>query len=118
MSAAIDPGYAIALKNDALYLRAPTSSAAWAAQSNEKKSISPLASHDDAAAEALRQAEFMGGPMVRDRAIVKGARADLIGRPILLGAPGLGYEAGAACFVIGAQEGDSETTLTVVRRLA
>lgn len=114
---AVDPAYAIALKNEALYVRVGTADPAWS-DGQESKSISPLALRADAIAEAQRQIAFVGGPVVREQAEVPGARCDLIGRPVVLTGPGLGYEEGLPVFVIGAAEGEATTVLTVLRRLA
>lgn len=115
--AAVDPAYAISLKNEALYLRTPSPAASWGPRGVSSKSISPLALRADCVVEVLRQAAFIGGPTVRDRAVVPGARRDLIGRTIALRFDGLGYGGGVPCFVIGADEGASETVLTVIRKL-
>lgn len=114
---AVDPAYAIGLKNEALYLRALSPASSWGARGVSSKAISPLAQRNACEVEAVRQAAFLGGPTVRDRAVVPGARRDLIGRTITLRFAGLGYSGGVACFVIGADEGESETVLTVLRRL-
>lgn len=115
--AAVDLSQAIALKSPALYARAATTAAAWVAQTNERKAISPYALHAAASAEAVRQAAFYGGPMVRDKAIVPGRRRYLIGRAFTLTHARLGYAAGKVCYVIGAQEREADTVLTIVRRL-
>lgn len=115
--AAVDPGYAISLKNEALYLRAPSPSSGWGARGVSSKATSPLALRADCEVEALRQAGFLAGPNVRDRAVVPGARRDLIGRVVTLRFDGLGYATGVQCFVIGADEGETDTVLSVIRKL-
>jgi len=117
--AAVDPSYAQALKSDALYLRERiTAPVDWGDRGITSKGLSPYALHDDAAAECDRQATFLcGSPLVRDRALVPGRRCDLVGKVITIKIARLGYDAGIAVFVLGAEESDSETTLTVLRKL-
>lgn len=116
---AVDPAYGQWLKADALYVRvAPAGAGVWADRGASIKRLSSLAVRDDAAAEASRQAQFLAGPLVRDRVLVRGARRDLVGRTVAIAGDRLGYEQPRACFVLGAEEGPSETVLTVIRSLA
>ena len=119
--AAVDPGFAIWLKDRALF--SPTTDAgiagAWGDDALETEIITPFASKADADAEGARQLAFMSGPLVIDTHVVPGLRADLYGTAQTIQADRLGYEAGVAVFVIGAEEAENadQTTLTVVRAL-
>lgn len=114
--AAVDPSYAQWLRADALYLRAvPAGAGRWGERGASTKALSPFALEGDAAAECTRQAALLAGPLVRDRVRVSGARRDLIGRAIRVAGDRLGYDAQPIGFVIGADEQDSETILTVIR---
>ncbi|MBX9881275.1 MAG: hypothetical protein K2X73_04810 [Sphingomonas sp.] len=117
--ASVDPAYGQWLKADALYLRArPAGAGIWGDRGASLKAMSPFALRDDAAAEADRQALFLAGPLVRDRVLVPGQRRDLIGRAVQIIGDQLGYEQPRTVFVIGIDEGSSETVLTVIRSLA
>ena len=117
---AVDPGFAAVLRSDALYLGVATVSAsAWGGRGVEVKAISPFAERAAAEAEAYRTADFLAGPSVRDQVIVPGQRRDLVGRAlrVRIAAGDLGYGQPVPVFVIGAEERDSDTALTVLRRL-
>jgi len=118
----IDPGFAAWLKQDALYAISAVAgaSAAWGDKAISSTVVSPLANESDAQTIADAQAAFMAGPLAQDKVVVAGHRKDLIGQCITVTGDRLGYEAGAAVFVIGAAEADpgSTTTLTVLKRTA
>jgi hypothetical protein len=119
--ATVDPGYGAWLKTSARYVGATIAGAAasWGDKAVDSAVISPLAYKADAQAEATAQAQFLAGPIAQDSIVVKGIRKDLIGKLISVGGDRLGYEAGAAVFVIGAAESETArtTTLTVLKRL-
>lgn len=116
---AIDPAYGQWLKAEALYVRAtPLGGPAWGDRAVSIKALSPIASRDAAGAEAERQLSFLAGPLVRDRVTVSGARRDLIGRAVTITGDRLGYDQPRMCFVIGIEEGATETVLTVIRSLS
>ncbi|UIJ46893.1 hypothetical protein LZK98_08115 [Sphingomonas cannabina] len=107
----VDPAAALAFKSEALYLRQPTDSVvAWGDRGVEVKFISPLATRAGAVAETQRMAAFFGMPIVRETVVVAGKRRDLQGKTRIIG--------GIVSIVIGAKENGSDTTLTVLRRLA
>lgn len=114
--ATVDRGYAAALK-------APQATRVVAANGWATANVitvpTPFATEAGAAAEGARVAEFMGGPLVRDRAVVAGERRDLARRCIRLSG-GLDYRAaGELVFVIGvAEQTNGTSVLTVLRRLA
>lgn len=117
----VDPGYASWLKSDARYVGATIAgaAAAWGDKALDSRIVSPLAYKADAQAEATKQAQFLAGPIARDNVLVKGLRRDLLGQLVTLTGDRLGYEAGAAVFVIGVKENDGvrTTLLTVLKRL-
>lgn len=118
--ATVEAGYAAWLKTDARYVGATIAGAkaSWGDKAISSTVISPLAFKADAQAEAIKQAQFLAGPIARDKAIVKGYRKDLIGQLVTLFADRLGYEPGPSVFVVGAAENDNgTTTLTVLKRL-
>lgn len=120
--ATVDPGYGAYLKAPARYVSATIAGAgaAWGDKALTSTIISPIALKADAQAEAVRQAQFLAGPIARDRHTVKGLRHDLIGKLITLQGDRLGYEgAGSLAFVIAAVESDEVrmTALTVLKRL-
>lgn len=120
--ATVDPGYGAYLKAPARYVTAVIAgaAAAWGDKALASTINTPIALKADAQTEANRQAQFLAGPIARDRHIVKGLRRDLIGKLIVLQGDRLGYEGnGALAFVIGASESDEirTTTLTVLKRL-
>lgn len=119
MADPVEPGYGAYLQAQARYVSATVagSLATWGDKSFTSTVMSPIALKADAQAEAIRQAQFLAGPIARDRHVVPGAKAYLIGRPIIITADRAGYESGATVFVIGAAEEGGTTTLTVLKRL-
>ena len=114
----VTPGYGAYLKAAARFASATIAGAGmWGDQGQTSSVISPLANQADAQAEAVRQAQFLAGPLVVDNAVVPGRRADLVGTSIYLQGDRYGYEAAPEVFVIGADEGNTTTTLTVLKRL-
>ncbi len=117
---AVDPGFAGVLRADAQYVGLATpSAAAWGGKGVEMKAISSFASRQAAENEAYRTAAFLAGPTVRDQVVVSGQRRDLVGRAlrIRIAAGDLGYVEPVPVFVIGVEERESDTVLTVLRRL-
>ena len=115
-----DLAYAERLRTEALYVSAtPTGGLAWADRGVESTLISSLATSAGATAEAQRQADFVGGPLVKDTHIVPGRRHDLMLKPVQLTHASLGYAGSPTVFVIGVEEapGGTYTTLTVLKRL-
>jgi len=121
MAGTVDPGYGAYLKTSARFVTTIISgaTATWGDRAVGTSIMSPIALKADAQTEATAQAQFLAGPLARDRHIVQGLRKDLIGKLITLNGDRLGYEAGALAFVIGAAEMDGVrlTTLTVLKRL-
>ena len=119
--ATVDPGYGAYLKAPARYVTAAIAgaAAAWGDKATKTTIITPIANKADAQTEANRQAQFLAGPIARDRHVVKGLRRDLIGKLITLNGDRAGYENGSLAFVIGAAEPDEirTTVLTVLKRL-
>lgn len=118
--AAVDPGYALRLKNPALFTAAsPAGAPAWGDKGVDSEVISSLANKADADAEAQRQANFLGGPTVYELHTVMGARRDLLLKCVTVVGDRLGYQgAGAKVFVLGVNEnGNGTTTLFVIRKL-
>lgn len=117
----VDAGYASWLKAPSRTVGATITgaAAAWGDKAVDSTVVSPLALKADAQAEATYQAQFLAGPIARDTVLVKGLRADLIGRLVTIVGDRLGYEDGADVFVIGAKESDrvQTTSLTVLKRL-
>lgn len=114
------------LKDTARWIAGVSSDIAgqWGDRAIDTSLTSAYAGDADAQAEAGRQLQFLGGPLVQDEHKVPGLRHDLIGKRVRLktyAAHSLGYDgAGALAFVIGAVESEDSdtTTLTVLRRLA
>lgn len=122
MAGTVDPGYGAYLKSDARYVTTTVAgaAAAWGDKALRSTIMSPISLKDDAQAEATRQAQFLAGPIARDRHVVNGLRRNLIGKLITLQGDRLGYEGGGSlAFVIGAAESETArtTTLTVLKRL-
>lgn len=117
--AAVDQGFAAALKGEHLTATVSAEAGAWAGRGRQLAVTSPLATREGAAAEGSRLLALFGGPLVRDRAVVDGERRNLARRCIRLRG-GLDYSAaGDLVFVLGVQEQANGTTiLTVLRRLA
>lgn len=118
---AVSSDLAAWLKSEALFASSDGSVAgAFGDTSKDSTVITPLVNKADAVTEAAYQAAFLSGPLARDKAVIKGYRSDLIGKCVTLTGDRLGYDgAGAAVFVIGAEEAESgaTTTLTVLKRL-
>ncbi len=117
---AVDSGFAAVLRSDALYLGLATASGpAWAGRGVEVKGITPFATRAAAEPEAYRLADFLYGPTVRDQVVVAGQRRDLVGRArrVRIQTGDLGYGEPLPVFVIGAEERETDTVLTVLRRL-
>lgn len=109
------------LKSTALYVS--TSNATLAASlltsGLDSEIVSPLAASADATNELARQMSVLGGPLAIDRHVIKGARRDLICKPVQIFGDRLGYAAGPTVFVVDVDEQEDNTTaLLVVRRLS
>jgi hypothetical protein len=116
----VDTGFADWLKSDALYSSwtNATLPAGLQGVAVEQQIVTCLATGAGAIAEAARQGAFLGGPLAIDKHTVKGARRDLICKPVTLQIAALGYDAGVSCFVIDVNELDGGVTeLTVLRPL-
>lgn len=121
MPGLVDTGFAQWLRAPALYTNAPNSGlpAGLQGQALESEIISPLLSKAAADSEAGRQIAVLGGPLAVDQHIIKGQRADLIGKPITLSGTQLGYEAAPVVFVIEVDELEANlTSIVVLRKLA
>jgi len=119
--AAVPSGFGAWLKSPARYSTATIVGAAdaWGEKATTSTNVSPLAYKTDADAEAVRQAQFLAGPIARDTHVVIGARSDLIGRVVRIIGPKLGYDDGVDVFVVAAVESETNgtTALTVLKRL-
>ena len=116
---AVDPGFAIALRDPATYKTVTNAGlpAGILPTAIETEIVSAFWTESAAGTEATRQLDFLGGPNVVDLALVAGQRIDLIGRPITLVGDRLGYAgAGKTVFVIGVQEQENDVTLLTVLR--
>jgi hypothetical protein len=117
----VDAGYASWLKATQRTVGATIAGAqaAWGDGAVDSAVMSPLAFKTDAQAEATYQAQFLAGPLARDKIVVSGLRHDLLGRLVTIFGDRLGYEEGADVFVLGVAEteGIRTTTLTVLKRL-
>jgi len=107
----VSPTVAASLRSEALYARAAV---VGASRGREVKVISPFVTRAAGLVEAGRVASLLVAPLVRDRVTVPGARRDLVGKSVRLSS---GPAAGAVVRVLGAEEGNSETVLRVLRRL-
>lgn len=119
-TSSIDAGYADWLKAPALWSSTANGSlpAGLDASARESEIISPLVTKAAADSEGGRQMGILGSPVALDPHVVKGQRRDLIGKAVTLRNDLLGYSAGIACFVVGADEREDNTTvLKVVRKL-
>lgn len=116
---AIDSGLADWLKSPSLMTSAAAAGTAWGDRAVTIEQQSPIDLKAEAQTEAARIAAFMGGPLVKDRLLVKGRRRDLLHKVITATGTRLGYTlAGFVAFVIGvAENGDGTTSLTVLRKL-
>jgi hypothetical protein len=115
----VNPTFASALKATALLATARAPSAgAWGDRAINSTILSPLEAKADAEAEAARQAVFLDGPKPFDEHIVPGRHHNLVARVITIVADRLGYEGGAAVFVLDADETAVEgaTKLLVLKK--
>lgn len=121
--AAVDPIYAQWLMAEALFKVASdaTMNARWGATAKTSERVTTIASEADASAEAARQIAFLGGngPLAIEEHELVGGWAAYLGQIITLTIDRLGYDAGLAVFVIGAQDNRATgtSTVTVIRRL-
>jgi len=116
----VPPGYGQYLKSPARYVAASVAgAAAWGDIAADSVVLSPLADRAAAQAEAIAQAQFLAGPLARDKIVVKGLLADEVGRFTRIYHPSMGYADGAVVLILGAQEDEAggKTTLTVLKRL-
>ncbi|WP_426255426.1 hypothetical protein [Sphingomonas sp. DC2300-3] len=117
--AAVSAGFAAWLKAEQRMLPVAVPGATRWPRGRTIAVATPFATVEGAQAEGARLTAFYAAPLVLDRAIVVGRRADLWGRCIAVDYARYGYAPGDLVFVIGAQELDNGTTqLTVLRRLA
>lgn len=116
----VDAGLAAWLKSPALYVVQTDATLAtkWGDRAGTSEYISPFAIKADAIAEATRQIAFLGGPLFKDEHTVAGLQSKLVGQCVTLVGDRYAYAAGAAVFVLRAQESETTdtTTLTVLRR--
>lgn len=93
---------------------------AWGTLASTAETVSALADKIAAEAEAARQIELFGAPMVVEVLQVDGLRIDLLCKHVRLVADRAGYAAGANVFVLGVREVDKveRTNLTVLRKLS
>ncbi|KKC27461.1 hypothetical protein WP12_03480 [Sphingomonas sp. SRS2] len=109
------------MQADALYATSADGLLAsrWPTQAIETEAISPFAHKSAGVDEGGRQLAFLGPPKVGDAHVVHGRRRDLVGTVVTLTIDSLGYDAGVACYVIGADETQVPgcTVLTVLRRI-
>jgi hypothetical protein len=116
----VDGQLAAWLKSKALYANSLSGGVSWGTdKAVDVEFISPLDGRVDAVTEGGRHTAILAGPNVKDRALVKGRRRDLLFKCITLTNSRLGYSgAGKKVFVIGVNENDNNTTtLTVIRKL-
>ena len=102
----VDSGLAAWLKAPALYIAAaPAGAGTWPAIAGTAEIMTPIALGADAQAEAQRQADLFGKPLMRDQVVVHGLQRDLVGQCVTIVADRLGYAgAGKAVFVIEVEE--------------
>lgn len=119
MADTVEPTFGDWLKATALYATATNGLAAfYGDEAIEAEIVSPLANKTAALAEAVRQLDFIGGPLAIDEHIVIGRLAGLVGTSAPITCASLGYETGPVCFILGAVENaDGTTTLTALRKL-
>lgn len=119
--ATVDPIYAQWLQADGLWLVQDdaTLKTRWGARAQTSQRMTTIATKADAIAEAARQLAFMGGPLVIDEHTLSGEWGDYVGRVITITGNRLGYNAGVAVFVIGAEDNRATglSNVTVIRRL-
>lgn len=120
---AVDPIFAQWLMAEALWRVSAnaTLNARWGTSALTTERVTTIATGGDVAAEAARQIAFLGGngPLAIEEHELVGEWASYLGRIITLTIDRLGYDAGLAVFVIGAQDNRATGTsiVTVIRRL-
>lgn len=117
----VDGQLAAWLKSESLKTIATPGGVAWPTdRSAAIELLSPILSRTDAFNEAARMAALVGGPLVKDRILVKGRRRDLLFKCISLTGNRKGYSSTPKnVFVIGVTENDNGSThLVVLRSLA
>lgn len=118
---AVDPVFAQWLQAEALWFVATDAALAarWGTAAATGERLTTIALAADAEAEGNRQLAFLGGPLVRERHLVKGRWASLLGRVVTLTIAQLGHDAGTDVFVVGAEDQLAAGTswITVLRRL-
>lgn len=119
--ASVDPLFAQWLQNEGLWLVSQDAALAarWGSLALTTERMTTIASKADAAAEATRQLAFLGPPAVIDEHLLVGEWAAYRGQVITLTIKRLGYDAGVAVFVLGAEDDRAAGTsrVTVLRRL-
>jgi hypothetical protein len=116
----VDSAYASWLKGEARWrsIAEGTIPSGLQAMAVDSEVISPFAASSSADSELARQVSFLKKALAQDFAVIKGRRADLVGRCISLKGDQLNYGAAPTVLVIGAAEQDDGTTqLTVLRML-
>lgn len=119
--ASVDPIFAQWLQASALW-HVETDAAEetkWGELAAVTERLSPLALKADAVAEAVRQLDFLSGPIAADVHLLTGEWRAYIGQVITLTIDKLGYDAGADVFVIGAEDNLATglSNVTVLRQL-
>lgn len=119
--ASVDPVYAQWLQSEGMWAVSTDAmlSARWGASVQTSERMTTLAEKADADAEAARQIAFMGGPLVPDEVILRGAWAGYLGQVITVTIDRLGYDAGVDVFVLRAEDDWSTgiSRVNVLRRL-
>ena len=119
--ATVDTLFAEWLQADGLWLVSEdaASIARWGDTAITSERMTSIALKADADAEADRQLIFLRGPLVIDEHLLKGEWSAYRGQVITLTCARLGYDAGVAVYVLGAQDDRSTglSTVTVLRRL-
>lgn len=117
----VEPLFAQWLQSDGLMTVVSNASllAIWGDDAQTSERMTTLAHKADAEAEAARQLDFLGGPLVIDTAELRGTWTAYIGEVITLTHDDLGYDGGVDVFVIGAEDRHSAGTanITFLRRL-
>ena len=117
---AVESDVASWLKAEGLYAKAsPAGAETWGDDGLPAVRMSAIATAEAAQAIAVLVAAFLVGILAKDRHIVPGLHSGVIGKPVRLINPKLGYADGAVGFVISAAEAEDgrTTTLTVLKRL-
>lgn len=118
---AVDPVYAQWLQSEGLWQVSEdgTLKGRWGDMAQTSERMTTIAQKTDAAAEAVRQLAFLGGPLVIDEHVLVGEWGAYLGRVVTLTVDRLGYDSGVDVFVIGAEDDRAAGTsrVTVVRRL-